>query len=558
MKVVDYDQFVRRTDQYQSRSAEDRQNIALYGLVGELGSLMSAVKKQLLTSDSEVELGKPSDEIVEELGDIIWYCFNIVQVFFPGRDINIFRNEINFLKRMLTAKEGDWIKFQGLLGAEKRTLFLTEAEKFPKTTDLVFDDFQKLAFITARTDGSLLRKVCLSVLWQHGAELLRHKIPESEKDINPRVVDRDIRYVLGDIAWHVAAVTTVYGLSLNDVISKNVEKISFRQKLTPPTPLHDVGYVSEEAFPRQFEVTFISIGPRHSRIYIDGKRVGNDLTDNAYDPDGYRFHDVMHLANAANLGWSPVLRGLLHRKRKSNRRVDEVEDGARAAIVEEAVIKAIHSEGSRLAKERYVGPLAPDHQELFPDAEDISFKFLKFIRHLVVGLEVENNKYWEWEAAILEGYRIFNELRRNGQGTVRVDLDARSIDYSPHAYVDFSGSVSGIGSCSLSRAGVARFGALTKSFLLGKGKSDTESDGRAPEENRVAKLAIVDALGLDPGNEEILRNLDVQILDEKRVSVRASGRVEATIWARGIVCFRTSFAKTSKSISCTAVAISDL
>ena len=45
-------------------------------------------------------------------------------------------------------------------------------------------------------------------------------------------------------------------------------------------------------------------------MWTDSQRLGNDLMDNAYEDDGYRFHDVFHLACAAVLGWSPVLRAL--------------------------------------------------------------------------------------------------------------------------------------------------------------------------------------------------------------------------------------------------------
>src|SRR2546425_1996035 len=51
------------------------------------------------------------------------------------------------------------------------------------------------------------------------------------------------------------------------------------------------------------------------------------IQDNAYDDDGYRFHDVFHFAHLAILGWSPVLRKLLKRKRRNDVLVDEVEDG---------------------------------------------------------------------------------------------------------------------------------------------------------------------------------------------------------------------------------------
>ena len=56
---------------------------------------------------------------------------------------------------------------------------------------------------------------------------------------------------------------------------------------------------------------------QHVRLLVDGKPFGAELTDNAYDPDGYRFHDVFHFAYAAVLGWSPITRALLRRKRKS-------------------------------------------------------------------------------------------------------------------------------------------------------------------------------------------------------------------------------------------------
>jgi hypothetical protein len=55
------------------------------------------------------------------------------------------------------------------------------------------------------------------------------------------------------------------------------------------------------------------------------------MADNAYERAGYRFHDVFHLAFAAVLGWSPITRALLKRKRKSSPEVDEVEDRGRSA-----------------------------------------------------------------------------------------------------------------------------------------------------------------------------------------------------------------------------------
>ena len=103
-------------------------------------------------------------------------------------------------------------------------------------------------------------------------------------------------------------------------------------------------------------------------MYLNGRQLGDDLTDNTYDEDGYRFHDVLHLANVAHLSWSPVMRSLMKLKRKDDRNplLDVVEDGARAKIVEEAILKVVHSEGSEIAE--IVHPeLAMCDRPLFPD-----------------------------------------------------------------------------------------------------------------------------------------------------------------------------------------------
>lgn len=537
MLVTDYDAFVRRTDRNASRDRADRFDIAIYGLVGEIGSLMSAVKKQLLASSDEGKRRQPTDEIVEELGDIVWYCFALAQLQFPNANTNIFNNEIAFLKRMLTSAAPSYVEFQELLGPAKSRAFLDAAESFPKTVDLRFDDFQRLAFMTARTEGVLLRQVCLSVLWQHGAELLRLKLPASERKINKKLKDREISQVLGDIAWHVAAIASVYGLPLDEVIEKNVAKIEFRQGRGKPTPLHDEAYPAGQKFPRRFEVAFVAVGPRKSRMYLNGRPLGNDLTDNAVEDDGYRFHDVMHLANAAKLGWSPVLRDLMGLKRKRDPQVDEVQDGARARIVEEAVIKAIHSEGVRLARQGYVGPLLPDQHDIFPNVSDISFGFLKFISSLVTNLEVAENKHWEWEDAILEGSKLLKDLRTHRQGTVRIDLERRSLEFGPQVNPDFAGAMSGLGT------------------VVTKAASGATANLEDPAVLECVRGAILRALDLQ--GADLHRHLQVTMLSESRPSVVADGPVADQMWSRAVICFRTSFVWSEGNLTCTAVAIAD-
>ena len=81
---------------------------------------------------------------------------------------------------------------------------------------------------------------------------------------------------------------------------------------------------------------------------LNGVFVGDPLTDNIRDPDGYRFHDVFHFAHAAILHWSPTFRALLKQKRKSNPKVDEAQDGGRAIVVEEGLTAWVFARAKEL------------------------------------------------------------------------------------------------------------------------------------------------------------------------------------------------------------------
>ena len=63
---------------------------------------------------------------------------------------------------------------------------------------------------------------------------------------------------------------------------------------------------------------------------------------------------------------------------------------------------------------------------------------MKQIKLIAEGLEVTGSReaeshkaleYWEWEEAILKGFQIYNELRRNKKGRVRLNLDNREIKF---------------------------------------------------------------------------------------------------------------------------------
>jgi hypothetical protein len=142
--------------------------------------------------------------------------------------------------------------------------------------------------------------------------------------------------------------------------------------------------------------------------------VGARIQDNAYDDDGYRFHDIFHLAHLAILGWSPVLRKLLNRKRRSDRWVDEVEDGGRAIVIEEGIVA-------------FVFDYARKH-EFLSGLREVDYDLLKTIRSLVVGLEVRACSVWQWERAIHEGYRVWRQIRTEKRGRLQIDVLSRSID----------------------------------------------------------------------------------------------------------------------------------
>lgn len=555
MKVTDFDTHVRTSDQYAQYADDKRREIAILGVVSEIGSLISALKKERLGEHGKGGGRRAKAAVSEEIGDIIWYCFSLSQIENQGKPVDILAQDIRELRKELTAKGGSADLFRAALSKSNLDSFLEGASQFPRLKQRTFGDYQQLAFKTARTKEDTLLGVCLSVLLQLGAELVRNLLPESEKEINTTLPDRPVNRILGEIAWHLSAVATLYDLPLDEVIVENVTKTAFRTNRSNTTPLHDDDMPNHEQLPRRFEIKIVTVAEGRSRMYYQDKKIGDDLTDNAYDEDGYRFHDVMHLANAAKLGWSPVLRSMMGRKRKSVPKTDEVEDGARAQIVEEAVLKTIHSEARKMAT---LSGNNMSSAPLFVDRDQISFSFLKFVRGLVAGLEVEANTFWEWEDAIFDGYRAYNLLRQYGQGTITVDLQKRTIEFSEHVSLNLNGVVGGLGSHVLETSQGESLDGNPLGTLLSK--SEVRATGRdkiAKMRLVTAKAAILQSLGISVTDSDRFRELELTELEGGILSVRTSGVVQETAWQRGITIFRTSFSNTQSSLSCCVLAIAD-
>ncbi len=562
MLIARYAKHVEDSDHFRSRGLKDRRRIAIYGLVSEIGSVISAVKKQILGEGGRRDSTEgllTRHELKEELGDVIWYCFALA-AFEEGAEDDILAQQLQSLRSVLEADDAHSIRFREQLEPDRIDEFLQRAAELPSKKHRTFKDFQELAYLTARTNSQQLVEVSLAVLAQLSAQLMRLLLPEEERRLHNQTADREVLGALGDIAWHLAAIATVYEISLDDVAKENIEKAQLRRPTSNRTPIHDAGWPEKQRFPLRFEVQFLTVGEGRSRMYLGGRQLGDDLTDNSYEEDGYRFHDALHLANIAHLGWSPVFRGLMKRKRKSdaNPQVDEVEDGARAKIIEEAVLKVIHSEGAKIAKIVHDGADAKD-RPMFSDDVDIPLSFFKLIQKYVSGLEVEANSFDEWKAAIRDGFKIYKSLTEFGQGTVTVDLENRAIDFKREVYVDLAGNVCGIGTFVVSlpefddaQKRDARQ-ALTKAELT----KLAGADEAALAAHYAAKVAILRSLGIEGAESDYFNALDLTELDPGKFSVDAAPPLQEIMWKRGVIAFKTSVICSHNSVYCTALASSD-
>lgn len=243
-----------------------------------------------------------------------------------------------------------------------------------------------------------------------------------------RAFSEEVQEELGDMLWYAAALARRCDLDLEQVLSDNLRKTQerfLRPQTPPPHPLFDEGLGPAEQLPRSLDITFVeeidnergSVPIPVVRIYRGTEAVGDPLDDNSDDSDDYRFHDALHLGHMAVLGWSPTMRALLKVKRSSDPDVDRVQDGGRAMVVEEGLTA-------------YVFSVAVSHS-LFTSTDRVPVDVVKACRKMTAHLEVSRRSAADWEYAILAGYRLFRQLQEHRGGTVRVDLHARSLTFTP-------------------------------------------------------------------------------------------------------------------------------
>ena len=288
-----------------------------------------------------------------------------------------------------------------------------------------FDRYQKEALRTDRVperkganDGLSLMVPMLGLAGETGQLLSEYKKHLRDGEAHWLFEDQ-VSEELGDLLWYIANVASKFDLTLNEIAAANLVKVKARWATARTEPLcFDATLPEGERLPRRFEVELVNVegDDRQSvRVLINGTLLGAELTDNAYDPDGYRFHDVFHFAYAAVLGWSPITRALLRCKRRSRPRVDEVEDGGRAAVIEEGIAALAFAYATR--------------HHMLDGVSVLDFQLLRTIKDMTSHLEVERCTTGEWELAILQGFKIWRAVLATRGGRIAVDLDQRCIDY---------------------------------------------------------------------------------------------------------------------------------
>lgn len=238
-----------------------------------------------------------------------------------------------------------------------------------------------------------------------------------------RIFKERIAEDLGDILWYVANLASKEGLDLEAVAQENLNKLQARWlpgdgSQTCYLRIFDDQFPSHEQLPRKFQIDITETktdGTTKVQMMMDGKPLGDGLTDNAYEEDGYSYHDIFHLSYVAVLGWSPVIRKLMGRKRRSDPRVDEVEDGGRASAIEEGISALVFD-------------YAKDHSFL-DNVDHVDYGILRTIKQLTRHVEVAERSEYQWEDAILKGFAVWRKFQQYRCGVLVADLTQRTLQF---------------------------------------------------------------------------------------------------------------------------------
>lgn len=265
----------------------------------------------------------------------------------------------------------------------------------------------------------------LGLAGEVGGLIAEYKKRERDKT-GYRAFADEVYEELGDILWYAAALARYNGFDLNEIAQSNLTKARGLFRLPgrlPPHERFDRDAPSEQQLPAQLAVTFVETEEvtergetlQRVRMFRGDQPVGDPLDDNSEHNDDYRYHDVFHLAHMAVLGWSPVMRRLLQCKRSELPSVDRIQDGGRAAAIEEGLTA-------------YVFTMAAEHS-FFTSHAHVPPSVLKTCVKMTAHLEVAARSTSDWHAAILAGYGVFRQVIEHRGGVITADMTSRTLSY---------------------------------------------------------------------------------------------------------------------------------
>lgn len=349
MNPAEYLELAKKTSVIHWDEVEHRK-IAPLGMLGELGSLATVVKRSIRDSFTS---SRYEAQMVEELADLLWYSTVIADNYHVAIDA--------------------WPEAEG------------SRERFAQLVQLE----SKIAPLLALTRSQT-------------------------------TVSADAHGVIMGVFHELANTAAVVNHTLSDVAAASAKKITehWLPDESKPAECFDANYPDYEQLPREFTIDFREIvngedRPNELIISMHGMHLGDRLTDNNHQDDGYRYHDIFHLAGACCLGWSPVFRRMLKRKRKSDAEIDEVQDGARAAILEEAIVGEIFTYAR--------------NNKFLADMDRVDSDLIKLLQALVEGYEVEKIEPWEWQDYILKSFQLFRRIRGGFSGSIKFDANSREM-----------------------------------------------------------------------------------------------------------------------------------
>lgn len=290
------------------------------------------------------------------------------------------------------------------------------------------DEYQSEAAETMQFKGDSDKATQISLLGLSGevGELSTEFKKHLRDGDSYKIFKEKITEELGDIIWYLSSIAFLQGIPLSEVLKASLRKTKERWKdlysagqLLFDRELLDDDCVEQERFPREFVAEFEEVpggnGSLVVNVSVNGRKFGDLLTDNAYDDDYYRFHDIFHLAYVVVLGWSPVCRKYFNCKRRSDSKRDEVEDGGRGTVIDEAISILVFE-------------YAAQHN-YFEGAGGVDSELLRTIKNLTKSLEVKVCTPNQWEEAILLGYDMWRLLKQNKSGRIVCDMNEKSMQF---------------------------------------------------------------------------------------------------------------------------------